>query len=161
MSEQAFDAHLHMLQLRGVDVPCVACRGSGVRVYGSTATWRGGIGGAAMTQDVCDRCWGSGDANRSWTDLRKLTARRREWEAEQCATWLAHRIGANLTSARKHLSLLADVIAAEAKKRKPKNVPDADRFWYAREAEALAAAIREVSGPQSANNPESPDGSEG
>lgn len=161
MSESSFDAQQYMMQLRGVEVPCVACRGSGVRWYASTATWRGGIGGSAMTQDVCDRCWGSGDANRAWTDLRKLTARRREWEAEQCATWFAHRIGSNLATVRKHLLLLADVIAAEANKRKPKNVPDADRFWYAREAEALSAAIREVSGSQSANNPESPDGSEG
>lgn len=51
---------------------CDVCGGSGNRLYGSTATWHGGIGGQAMTLAVCDHCWGSGDKTRHWTDLRKL-----------------------------------------------------------------------------------------
>lgn len=51
---------------------CEACHGSGKRVYGSTSTWMGGIGGAAMTTDVCDRCWGSGTQGRKGADLRIL-----------------------------------------------------------------------------------------
>ena len=43
-------------------------------MYGSTATWHGGIGGAAMTWGICDYCWGSGDVNRPWADQRKLKA---------------------------------------------------------------------------------------
>jgi hypothetical protein len=45
---------------------CSDCAGWGVKLYGSTATWRGGIGGQAMTTDVCDVCWGSGDKAQPW-----------------------------------------------------------------------------------------------
>lgn len=62
------------LRWRGIEQACQKCGGAGSRTYGSTATWRGGIGGAAMTDDVCDKCWGSGDANKSWTNLRTLDA---------------------------------------------------------------------------------------
>lgn len=51
---------------RGVVDPCARCRGWGVRWYGNTSTWRGGMGGARMTRDVCDACWGSGDASCPW-----------------------------------------------------------------------------------------------
>jgi hypothetical protein len=50
---------------------CRECQGSGRKVYGSTAQWRGGIGGAAMTPGVCDACWGSGSASRPGVDLRQ------------------------------------------------------------------------------------------
>ena len=51
---------------------CGECKGAGVKLYGSTSTWRGGIGGCAMTTDVCDACWGSG-TNRAWTSHRRIT----------------------------------------------------------------------------------------
>lgn len=54
---------------RGVRNPCPRCSGWGVRWYPSTSTWRGGMGGALCTQDVCggdDGCWGSGDADAPW-----------------------------------------------------------------------------------------------
>lgn len=57
--------------------PCDKCGATGVRVYGSTARWRGGIGGRAMTPAQCDVCWGSGDSYRPWVDLRALEARER------------------------------------------------------------------------------------
>lgn len=60
-----------VLSWRDVQDPCENCQGSGKRLYGSTSTWRGGIGGAAMTTDVCDKCWGSGDKYKLGTDLRK------------------------------------------------------------------------------------------
>ena len=65
-----------MLKWRGIerelgDKPCGSCSGSGVRVYGSTSTWRGGIGGQAVTSDVCDTCWGSGNQSKPWTNLRQ------------------------------------------------------------------------------------------
>ena len=61
-------------EMRGVDPQnvCEKCGGSGVHVYSSTATWMGGIGGQAMTMDVCDGCWGSGDKNRKGADLREV-----------------------------------------------------------------------------------------
>lgn len=52
---------------------CEPCHGLGVRAYGSTATWRGSAGGMAITSDVCDRCWGSGNADRPWPSHRNLS----------------------------------------------------------------------------------------
>ena len=69
-----------MLQNRGIDDPCPKCSGYGVKVYSSTATWMGGIGGQMITNGVCDECWGSGDANRKWTDLRVMMNRVRDAE---------------------------------------------------------------------------------
>lgn len=71
IKEQVYKEVLHA---RGVETPCKKCGGLGVRVYRDTSTWRDGIGGQALTDDVCDTCWGSGDANKSWVNLRKLFA---------------------------------------------------------------------------------------
>ncbi len=62
--------YTQFIEERGVTTPCARCRGLGVRTYGSTATWRGGIGGQAMTTGVCDRCWGSGDEHHHWPSHR-------------------------------------------------------------------------------------------
>jgi len=64
--------HQHWLEWRGIEIPCKKCGGSGVRCYANTSGWRGGIGGNAITTGMCDSCWGSGDAERSWLNLRKL-----------------------------------------------------------------------------------------
>jgi hypothetical protein len=53
-------------------VSCQRCHGYGYRAYGSTATWRGGIGGQAITTDVCDVCWGSGRNDVKHGDQRQL-----------------------------------------------------------------------------------------
>ncbi len=66
-----------MLAARGIDSPddaCLRCKGTGVRLYPDTTTWRGGVGGQIVTKGVCDECWGSGDRNVKWADLRKLEA---------------------------------------------------------------------------------------
>lgn len=62
------------LAMRGVEKPCSACSGVGLYTYGNTSTWRGGIGGQAMTLGICDKCWGSGDADHPWTNLREIAA---------------------------------------------------------------------------------------
>ena len=67
-----------MLLWRGIDreggdTPCKECAGSGVRAYGNTTTWRGGIGGQMITSDICDKCWGSGNAEKPWMNLRRLS----------------------------------------------------------------------------------------
>jgi hypothetical protein len=64
--------YLEFIFMRGVDYICPECSGLGVKTYPSTATWRGGIGGAAMTTDICNECWGSGDKYKHWVDLRAL-----------------------------------------------------------------------------------------
>jgi DnaJ-class molecular chaperone len=50
---------------------CKACFGRGNRLYANTSTWHYTWGGSAMTPDVCDECWGSGDINNPGEDLRK------------------------------------------------------------------------------------------
>lgn len=76
---------------RGVREPCESCGGHGVRVYGSTATWRGGIGGQAMTTYVCDVCWGSGDQINHWPSHREFYGlkRRAEKAEARCMEGLA------------------------------------------------------------------------
>jgi len=60
------------LEQRGVETPCGRCGGFGTRTYGSGSTWRGGPAGQVCTLDVCDKCWGSGDAERPGANLRAL-----------------------------------------------------------------------------------------
>lgn len=64
--------HQYILDARGVTTECNRCSGYGVITYGSCSTWRRGISGQVMTSDVCDKCWGSGDSERPWINLRKL-----------------------------------------------------------------------------------------
>ena len=59
-------------EFRYIQTLCPKCHGAGVRTYGTTATWHGGIGGATLTPDICDYCWGSGDEDHPWTSLRLL-----------------------------------------------------------------------------------------
>lgn len=67
-----------MIQQRGISEVCTECRGYGVKMYGSTATWRRGcIAGQAMTRGICDKCWGSGDQSNPWIDLRAYENERR------------------------------------------------------------------------------------
>jgi hypothetical protein len=51
---------------------CSECRGSGIKTYGTSATWRGGSGGMTITTDVCNTCWGNGDAHRPWPSHREI-----------------------------------------------------------------------------------------
>lgn len=62
------------LRLRGLRYAklCNDCKGLGVMCYGHGSTWRGGMGTAAMTYDVCDKCWGSGDAEHPWPSQREF-----------------------------------------------------------------------------------------
>lgn len=55
--------------LKGVQ--CPQCGGLGEKAYGSTATFRGGIGGQMITSDVCDGCWGTGRTDKKGPDRRK------------------------------------------------------------------------------------------
>lgn len=73
---------------------CERCHGLGRRSYPSTSTWRGGIGGQMITEDVCDSCWGSGSRLRKGADPRRIALHSR-WRtlkdvvkaicAEECA----------------------------------------------------------------------------
>jgi hypothetical protein len=54
-------------------VACSACSGRGEITYGDTSTWRRATGaGQMLTSDVCERCWGTGRADRMGPDLRRI-----------------------------------------------------------------------------------------
>lgn len=122
--------------LRGV--ACSTCSGYGRRMYSSTATWRGGMGGAAMTVSVCDKCWGTGRSDRSGPDLRKMEAAlhdaTRKRQAEDTLLHFSKRIGATLESQRGPLRAVAE---------KLRRVRMGD-FWAARAAEHVALAIEDA-----------------
>lgn len=61
-----------LIEERNIDEICSDCNGSGRKVYGSSSTWMGGIGGQTITGDVCDKCWGSGDSSKPSINLKKL-----------------------------------------------------------------------------------------
>lgn len=127
---------------RGVETPCRACNGWGVRLYGSTSTWRGGAGGASVTRDVCSACWGSGDANRHWLNLRELRKEQRAWEAKQAIEWWCRELGFYSSMYRQGLLDLAEL--AEKQSRKRRLPPGVDAFWYPRIWEGMAKMIRRV-----------------
>lgn len=72
----------HCLAWRGISLEtvCPKCSGVGKYTYPNTTTWAGGIGGQALTVDVCDQCWGTGDTLTIGADLRKLYQRIKELE---------------------------------------------------------------------------------
>lgn len=61
-----------LMDERDIDEICSDCHGSGRKCYGSSATWGGGIGGQTITGGICDKCWGSGDSSKPFTNLKKL-----------------------------------------------------------------------------------------
>lgn len=139
------DDFLHRaLAWRGVESEaCQSCAGAGARLYSSTSTWRGGMGGQMFTRDVCDQCWGSGAAAQPWLNLRTLRDDTSRQIAERAVGALAQACGATLTSARPQVQALVDVLRASAdqadRARKPK--PGQDSIWYAPLARGLAALL--------------------
>jgi hypothetical protein len=108
------------LRWRGVRTPCAACSGSGVIMYASTATWMGGIGGCAMTRGVCDACWGSGDANRPWVNLRKQRDEFQEAVRREAATLLARTVGGSLSITQAAIQEIANELFKLSRGRKPR-----------------------------------------
>lgn len=132
-----------VLSMRGVEDPCPECQGMGVRSYGSTATWRGGMGGQMITNDVCDRCWGSGDRYRSGCDLRKLRDEESARVAARAVDALASAAGAKFTSARRQVAEIATVLrdAAAAADKKRNGNPARDSIVFAPLARSLASML--------------------
>ncbi len=108
----------HIIEVRRED-PCPRCNGQGSIYYSSTATWRGGMGGASMTHDVCDICWGSGEQHDPWTDLRKLRDEETTRVNRASKELFASSMGQGLTVLQPALLALADVMDREARRRKP------------------------------------------
>ncbi len=131
------EAKRAFLRWRDVEDPCPGCDGSGVRLYPSTSTWRGGMGGSMMTSDVCDQCWGSGDAHKHWTDLRKLHHTEEQRAAERALSLLVGRAGANLLTCKPAVIALVaelDRFADQPRKQRPD--------WFREICRALARTIQ-------------------
>lgn len=123
-----------------IEDPCPDCRGVGRYYYGSTATWRGGVGGAAMTLDLCDRCWGSGDPRHPFQNLRDLERRAARVAVGNTVRGLVASVARfQRTDGPVWLDTLAalDKLAAKVTSRTPA-IAGRARF-----AESLAAMLRE------------------
>lgn len=108
------------IQRRRIETPCSRCEGLGQWTYGSTATWKGGMGGAMMTADVCDLCWGSGDKSRPWTDLRRLRNEETARVHERAGELFAHRCGVEMRTLHPALDALVVELRAFARQRRPR-----------------------------------------
>lgn len=128
------------LDWRGVEEPCRTCDGAGKRTYGSTATWRGGMGGAAMTVDVCDTCWGTGDRWRIGADLRRLRSEEQSRIAAAAVDLLAQSAGANLQTARGDVLQIALLLRTEADKEERARRPARGR-WFIDLVRSLAGKL--------------------
>lgn len=135
------DAYARLLRHRGVEEPCPTCRGLGTRGYGSGSTWRGGMGTAAYATDVCDTCWGTGDASRVGVDLRKLEAARDAWEDTQAVQYFGRSVGISYAGAKERLEELAKLCEKQSRKR---SGPGAGEFWYVQGWDMTAAVLRRI-----------------
>lgn len=115
------DIHQQFLQWRGVEDPCLRCKGSGLHQYGSGATWRGGMGAASITLDVCDACWGTGDRYRTGCDLRRLRDEEQRRIAECAVDELARTSGAK-HSASLAMGIMRELDRAIDRRREPPDV---------------------------------------
>lgn len=78
------------------------------------------MGGAAMTRDVCDECWGTGDQDRHGVDLR---AQRDGWNqavATQAGKLLSETVGSYLTVTRGAIEALSVELEKMSNGRKPR-----------------------------------------
>lgn len=132
---------LHYRRVRPEDA-CERCNGMGAHWYSSGATWRGGMGTASCEWDVCAECWGSGDRNKSWTNLRKVDEVIERLRAATSARWFAEKAGLGFSHMRSSLVRLSEVVTRETRRRKVEGV---DLFTYYRTAEILAGAIMSLS----------------
>lgn len=135
------------LKERNVGTPCSACHGMGVKWYSSGATWHGGMGTASCEKDVCDTCWGSGDAEKHWLDLRENAKERSRWEASQVVAWFKDRVGfASDTILRRSFDELDRVLDKETRRRKlPEGLKEMEYGWA---VGALRSALRKMRGLQ-------------
>jgi hypothetical protein len=124
------------LAWRHVRSPCARCDGAGTRLYATGSTWRGGAAGQAVTPDVCDLCWGSGDATRPGVDLRELVRAASRRSEASAASLLAARLGGPATAHAPVLRRLAEVLDAL-----PRTLP-AETPPFDDACAALAATLR-------------------
>lgn len=126
--------------LRGIEPEtiCRQCGGRGSTMYSNTSTWHHGVGGSAITSDVCDQCWGSGDEARPWTNLRQMRDTERQRIATEAVTLLARVAGCAYESVGSGVAELCTILDDLASPRKRKPRP----HFFANTCEALAKTLR-------------------
>ena len=146
------DAYYYMLEMRDIPIDdvCKVCTGYGVRLYSHGSTWRGGVGTNSFQHDICDNCWGSGNRERPWRDLRTLETDFRERVAERAVDLLAHSCGAQFQSesTKAQVRIIIDHIDAIQRKRKIGNATDGELFWVKPLANNLANTLRRALGDE-------------
>ena len=128
------------LAYRGITKPCAACMGAGARAYGDTSTWRRRTGGAVITHDVCDACWGSGDATKPWTDLRAVERSKAERYFDALCAMFSFKDHFTARDQIEIVDLLNDIASCKVA---PKRAHAGTRELAACIAEALEMAVRQ------------------
>lgn len=135
------------LKRSGVETPCKACQGWGRRWYSHGSTWRGGVGTCSFEQDVCDICWGSGDAGKPFEDRRKLEESCRErLRTATLYDWLRRDfapVGSLDDEARWMLGELLAFLGKLERRRKP-----APTFWQVQHIDMMMGALRRLIGDE-------------
>jgi hypothetical protein len=134
-------------QYRGIEgAICTLCDGWGVRFYGSTSTWRGGLGGCAMRHDVCDKCWGSGDMDRSWFNLRNMETHIKQQIAERAVDVLTGSVGAHYKNCIPAVEYIISVLCGIVKPRSEHKRPPYTYSLATSLAKVLQRAIEKTNG---------------
>lgn len=150
MSKALDECYETLCKLRGVETPCHQCQGTGVRHYSDTSTWRHGTGGQAVTLDVCDQCWGSGDKVRKGADLRKMRAEEDSRIFAKAARLLGGRAGAGIPDCHDAIEALCAELDRLCRPKRRKARP---QFWdnvclaLSRTLREMMAASRDRGGP--------------
>jgi hypothetical protein len=113
------------LEHRGVETPCESCNGYGTRWYNNTSTWLRGFGGAKITRDVCDTCWGSGDKDKKWTDIRAMELTKSQEIKSRALTLFADSFKTSMDILQPALNELCDELDKLGRGRKVRS-----RFFY-------------------------------
>ena len=138
----------YYLDWRGVETPCAQCHGTGKRVYDSTSTWRGGVGGCAMTAAECDRCWGSGDEHNPWEDKRKRDLEMKARVDRLAAERLSTQLGVHWPDLHPSVEAIAEELDRLSRGRKQRP------YWFAETCTSMARVLRAlVSASKEAKEP--------
>jgi hypothetical protein len=128
---------------RNVHPPCSRCRGLGFYGYSNGGTYHDvSVATCSFEEDICDKCWGSGDDNRTWTNILEVERNKKEWDDEQCLKFLGRKLGVSLTKIPRRIEQLADICSKESKRRK---LPEGESpFWWSQEWDMLASILRSL-----------------
>jgi hypothetical protein len=131
------EALSEVLRMRGVETPCETCHGMGVRWYLGAFTWKDAGGGGDRRRDVCDSCWGTGDADRQGVNLRKMAAEEDARVAARAVSLLGESVGVGMDTMRPAvLALVKELDAMSKTKNKPRPP------WFSLACEQVAKVLK-------------------